>query len=473
MMKIKNDNSRRDFLLKSSLVGVGFMGLFNLTQSLGANRRISPLLSDAGYGPLKAHKDGILMLPEGFDVKVISTKGNKMSDGFFVPGRADGMATFKGNAGNVIVVRNHENSIGDSNEGPFGLQNELLGKIDKRKMYDYGKGIKPGMGCTTNIVFNEKNQEIETEFLSIAGTARNCAGGLTPWNTWITCEETVEKAGSADGYAEKDHGYNFEVPATDKIGLADPIPLIGMGRFNHEAVSVDPKTSIVYQTEDSSDGLIYRYIPNEPGKLAKGGRLQAMMIKEQKSCDTRNWSKLSSEKLPVGKSFDVSWVDLENIQSPENDLRLQGFDNGAAKFARGEGMWFGENELYFACTNGGHISKGQVFRYTPSEFEGTTREKDSPGKLELFIEPNNTEIVKSCDNLTIAPWGDIILCEDVLEPNLVGVTPAGEFYMLASNIGYKSEFAGAVFSPSGETLFLNIQEPGVTLAITGPWKKKS
>lgn len=472
MMKSKNDVSRRSFLLKSSVVGVGFMGLFNLTQNVSANgRKFSPL-SEVGYGPLKAHKDGILMLPDGFDMKVISTKGNKMSDGFFVPGRADGMAAFKGNANKVILVRNHENSIGDSNEGPFGLQNELLSKIDKTKMYDYGKGIKPGMGCTTNIVFNEKTQKVETEFLSIAGTARNCAGGLTPWNTWITCEETVEKAGSADGYAEKDHGYNFEVPATDKIGLADPIPLKGMGRFNHEAVSVDPRTSIVYQTEDTSDGLIYRYISNEPGKLSIGGKLQAMMIKEQKSFDTRNWSKLESAKFPVGESYGVSWVDLKNVESPDNDLRLQGFENGAAKFARGEGMWFGDNELYFACTNGGHISKGQVFKYIPSQYEGTIREKESPGKLELFIEPNNTEIVKSCDNLTIAPWGDIILCEDVPEPNLVGVTPEGKFYMLASNIGYKSEFAGAVFSPSGDTLFLNIQEPGITLAITGPWKKK-
>ena len=130
MMKSKNDVSGRSFLLKTSVVGVGFMGLFDLTQNVSANgRKLSPL-SDVGYGPLKAHKDGILMLPYGFDVKIISTKGNKMSDGFYVPGRADGMAAFKGTGDNVILVRNHENSIGDSNGGPFGRRNELLNKID-------------------------------------------------------------------------------------------------------------------------------------------------------------------------------------------------------------------------------------------------------------------------------------------------------------------------------------------------------
>jgi secreted PhoX family phosphatase len=133
-------------------------------------------------------------------------------------------------------------------------------------------------------------------------------------------------------------------------------------------------------------------------------------------------------------------------------------------------MWFGNNEFYFACTNGGHILQGQVFRYTPSPYEGTNQEKDAPGKLQLFAEPNNSNILKSCDNLTLAPWGDVVLCEDDPHPFVVGITPEGEIYKLAENTGYKSEFAGGVFSPSGDTYFVNIQGPGITLAITGPWR---
>jgi secreted PhoX family phosphatase len=174
--------------------------------------------------------------------------------------------------------------------------------------------------------------------------------------------------------------------------------------------------------------------------------------------------------MPLRTDFDVEWIDIDNVESPEDDLRYRGFDKGAARFARGEGMWFGTNELYFACTNGGYESKGQVFRYTPSPEEGKLGEKNSPGKLQIFAEPNDSEIVKYCDNLTIAPWGDVVLCEDDPHPFVVGITPAGEYYKLAENTGYKSEFAGGVFSPSGDTYFVNIQGPGLTLAITGPWR---
>jgi secreted PhoX family phosphatase len=133
-------------------------------------------------------------------------------------------------------------------------------------------------------------------------------------------------------------------------------------------------------------------------------------------------------------------------------------------------MWFGDNECYFACTSGGHLSQGQVFRYTPGEFEGQAEEKNKPGKVELFAEPNDSAILKSCDNLTVSPWGDLVLCEDDPHPFVVGITPKGEYYKLAENVGYKSEFAGGVFSPDGSTYFVNIQGPGLTIAITGPWQ---
>jgi secreted PhoX family phosphatase len=243
-----------------------------------------------------------------------------------------------------------------------------------------------------------------------------------------------------------------------------------MGRFNHEAVAVDPATGIVYLTEDRGDGLFYRFIPNTNRRLANGGKLQALAILGENSRDTRNWEEGNAPEFPVREPRDVAWIDLDNIDSPEDDLRLQGFERGAAVFARGEGIWFGDNELYFACTNGGKIAAGQVFRYTPSEEEGTSGEARSPGKLELFAEPNDKKILKSCDNLAIAPWGDVVLCEDDSHPFVVGITPKGECYQLAENVGYESEMAGGVFSPSGQTFFVNLQKPGITVAITGPWR---
>jgi secreted PhoX family phosphatase len=243
-----------------------------------------------------------------------------------------------------------------------------------------------------------------------------------------------------------------------------------MGRFVHEAVAVHPKKGIVYQTEDSSDGVFYRYLPNAYGNLHKGGKLQCLAINEWKSADTRNWQSLKTDPFPVKKSFDVSWIDLDNVEAPDGDLRLRGYQKGAARFARAEGIWYGKKELFFACTSGGKNGNGQIFRYVPSKFEGQPLEKDFPAKLELFLEPNNIDTFQNCDNLTIAPWGDVIICEDKDDPRIIGITPKGKTYVIAKNIGYRqSEFAGPVFSPSGKTLFVNIQSPGLTLAITGPW----
>src|SRR5690606_6903443 len=96
---------------------------------------------------------------------------------------------------------------------------------------------------------------------------------------------------------------------------------------------------------------IYRYIPNTPGELAKGGKLQALALVDIVSADTRNWS--GEVTIKSGRRYKVRWIDLDNVESPENDLRHRGFAAGAARFARGEGMWYSEGCVYFACTNGG------------------------------------------------------------------------------------------------------------------------
>ena len=467
MNKLPSAVSRRRFIQSSGIATLGFMGLYQFVNPLSAKPALS---QTAGYGPLVKDPKGILNLPKGFTYKIISQRGDKMADGLLLPGLADGMGAFQGSNGRAIVVRNHENSPEALEQSGFGPNNELLPKLNSKHFYDYGKGKLPALGGTSTFIYNENSGELEKQFMSLAGTIRNCAGGITPWNTWLTCEESTVRTGAYDGTAEKDHGYVFEVPATEDISLAPPVPIKAMGRFNHEAVAVDPASGIVYLTEDRGDGIFYRYIPNTPGKMLDGGKLQALVVLGEKSRDTRNWKDQEAPEFPVNQLFDVTWVDIENVESPEDDLRMQGYDKGAAVFARGEGIWFGDKELYFACTNGGKIGAGQVFRYIPSEEEGRAGEKDNPGKLELFAEPNDREILKNCDNLAVAPWGDVVLCEDHKHPFLVGITPQGEYYKLAENVGYESELAGGVFSVSGKTYFVNLQGPGITVAITGPWK---
>lgn len=374
--------SRREFIKTSGLVSLGFFGLYQFDTHFLYGRKNAGF-TDAGFGPLITDPDGLINLPKGFSYKIISRRGDRMNDGLMVPGRADGMGTFAGAAGKTIIIRNHENSADTMIEGAFGSANELFSKVDANSLYDSGKGRLPELGGTTTIVYDHISGKIENQFLSLAGTARNCAGGITPWKSWLTCEESTHGPGG-NLSAEKEHGYVFEVPATDKAGLTKAVPIKQMGRMNHEAVAVDPRTSIVYLTEDRPDGLFYRYVPDQPEKLLEGGKLQALAIQEHKSMDTRNWSSLNTAPLPVRTFYAVEWIDIDQVESPMDDLRQQGFSKGAARFARGEGIWFGRNELYFACTNGGKLSLGQVFRYVPGTMEGKPDEKKSPGKLELL-----------------------------------------------------------------------------------------
>jgi len=194
-----------------------------------------------------------------------------------------------------------------------------------------------------------------------------------------------------------------------------------------------------------------------------------LKVKAQTSLDTRNWKDAT---VKVGQTLSVEWLDIDEVESPKDDLRQRGFNAGAARFARGEGMWYGSNSIYFACTNGGIEKMGQIWRYTPSAEEGQAGEAKEPGKLELFIEPNDGNLVENADNLTVSPWGDLVVCEDGPGGNfLVGVTPKGQTYKLARNAVSKSELAGATFSPDASTLFVNMQGDGLTLAITAPWPK--
>ncbi|MBD1868203.1 DUF839 domain-containing protein [Cyanobacteria bacterium FACHB-471] len=435
--------SRRKFF---ALAGAGAAGSILAAAPLKAlySKEIrGQSVRSQGYGSLVRDPNGLLDLPPGFQYRILSQTGNVMSDGHPVPGNPDGMAAFAGRDNTIILVRNHEMNLGEWDK-PAAI-------APSHKTYD-----STGRGGTTTLILN-RDRRIIRDFVSLAGTHRNCAGGATPWGSWISCEEDVSTP--ATEAVDAAHGYNFEVPASATEPV-DPVPLVGMGRFNHEAIAVDPATGIVYQTEDRPDGLFYRFIPDQPGNLQAGGVLQAIALPDLSTLDTSN----RIRTISVGQPMQAEWVTIADPTPPTDTVRLEGANSGAAQFSRGEGIWYGNGEFYFCCTIGGATELGQVWRYVP----GSTAEQG--GTLELFIEPTDANHLKNPDNITLSPFGDLFVCEDGSDrQSIVGVTPDGELYPFADNALNPSELAGVCFAPDGETLFVNIQNPGITFAIWGPW----
>jgi secreted PhoX family phosphatase len=448
---------RRSFLGTTALA---FLGLQRYTLAREPGRVIAP------FGRLVSDIKGILDLPEGFSYRVLARKGERMSDGYKVPGMADGMAVFPGPDGKLVLVCNHELGLDTVAMGPFEDNTRLPEGFDRSLTYDAGGGgAEPSPGGTTNLVFDPATGEKTAHFLSLTGTDRNCAGGPMPWGAWITCEEP------ADLVSERGlrHGWCFEVKATATPGVQKPVPLKALGRFRHEAVALDPRSGILYLTEDRHDGLLYRFIPETKNDLSRG-KLQALAIVGKTSADLRNYNRES--KWPVeGAALKATWIDLEDTDSPKDDLRIRGHRAGAARFARGEGIHLVGESLYICCTDGGPDRRGQIFRLDPSG------RADRPDTLELFLQPEISELLTNGDNLCPAPWGGIVVCEDLIDPGFSPaahvrcVTPEGRIFTLARNPSGKGEFAGGCFSPDGKWFFVNLQTRGLTLAVTGPWGK--
>lgn len=451
---------RRQFIYTAGIAGAGafaFSGLINRSAALSANN--APSLSAPGYGPLfptKSNNTGetLLALPKGFQYTVIGLTGAIMSDGLRTPRAHDGMSAFKVN-GQLRLVRNHE----------VNNQTAKPGMAIGPKPYDPLAG-----GGTTTLVIDPKTREVVRDFVSLSGTLVNCAGGPTPWKSWITCEETLlgkdqikNENGQVLGGFTQHHGYCFEVQASANKPVT-PVPLQAMGRFQHEAIAVDPRSGIVYLTEDRVTAGFYRFVPLKPGQLVKGGRLQMLAVKNRPNL-------IASKQQQASVAQPVTWVDI-NDPDPADAGRetlavyKQGIAAGGATFARLEGCLYGNGRIYFTSTSGGDKGLGQVWEYTPSG-------KDQ-GFLKLLFEPTDPAVLNMPDNICLTRAGNLTICEDNGVTNFIRVlNQKGELFDLAKNIfeGFETrEFAGVTFSPDFKTLFMNIQVPGVTLAIWGPWQ---
>jgi uncharacterized protein len=424
--------TRRSFVTRSAAVGAGLAMAGPLSALAARTGQAGARPTTAGYGPLQPVPEedsgvALLALPAGFRYRVVNRSGDPMRDGLPTPGVFDGMAAFGGADGGTVLIRNHENR---SFAGEVGVP------VPGALRYDPDPAARGG---NTKLVVGLDRHLLEV-FGVLGGTHTNCAGGRTPWGTWITCEEIF-----ADGAGGVPHGYVFEVPAgTDRPVAA--VPIKAAGRFSHEAVAW--LRGVLYLTEDRPDAAFYRFLParrpHRAGDLAAaGGTLQALLVPGR--------PRLDMNTLTPGDRLDVAWTTIGDAEPAEDTVRAQARFQGAAIFTRTEGAWAGGGGVFFDCTTGGDAGLGQLWEYRP-------RGRDR-GELRLVYESTNPGDLENPDNLTTVPdTGHVFAMEDGDGEQFVrGITRRGEIYDFLSTVVNGSELCGGCFSRDGRTFFVNQQ----------------
>lgn len=461
--------SRRGFLARAAGLGLG-LALGGAADLVGGSRAAAAGL---GYGPLLPDPAGRLALPRGFRYRVVAEAGDtELRQGGRSPGRADGAASFALPGGLTALVVNHENAPTLA-EYPVPALPGLT--------YDAS-----GVGGTTTILLGPDGSRL-AEYVSLAGTERNCAGGVTPWGTWLSCEESEARRG--DGDRQQDHGYVFEVDPADPSANLDPAPVKALGRFRHEAVAVDPARGELYLTEDAEDpdGLLYRWSPPSVGPLGRGalrrlgpddGVLAALRALDPSGAAVPDLARA----VLTGTTYRVEWEPVPDRDAREVSVRNQFAEGAVSRAHKLEGLWWGDGGAYVVSsfaradragpdpegTGAGAAHGGQVWFLDPAAQTLTLVLRYAPRRG-----PGRPD---GPDNVTVSPYGGLILAEDGDGgQHLLGATPYGGTYLLARNEvalapGVYSEFAGPHFSPDGTVLFASLYQPGTVFAVTGPWR---
>ena len=496
--------SRRGFLASSAVAGAG-AAVVSVTGGPDAAADTPNSLIGAGSrggganssrrpprpGPLRNDPRRLLALPAGFSYKLVAQSGvTELERGGKTPERTDGTGAFA--AGNRIrLVQNHE--IGPKYGSKFPVP------ITRGTVYD--AGITVGGGCT--VVEVSRQGDRIREWVALSGTISNCAGGITPWGSWLSCEETEDRKGTKYGAQtlQQDHGFVFEVLPEDAT-RQHPAPIRAWGRFSHEAVVVQPGASQVFLTEDASgpNGLFYRWSTPPGLRLARGmltalgahsGRLAAMKVTAPDGGHLDDLSRITSQY--VGTELSVSWVTVPDRTAEKTSVRSQFTNDQITRSKKIEGAWGARDGVWFAASfaHQGDVPNGSVFHDGQLWFYDYRRETLTlklylpyveaihAGKEPLEMRGDGVTYFDGPDNVHVSPFGGIVFAEDGDgDQHLVGFTPAGGTFPLARNelrgnaddeVSSFSEMTGPTFSPDGRILFANIQEPGHTFAITGPF----
>jgi len=466
-------SDRRNFLKKGLFVagglGLGVTAWSRLTRH-GQPPGIHPAL-----GPLVVVNDQttglpLLKLPKGFSYHSFAWAGDELADGYSSPGACDGMGVVNEQNGIVTLIRNHELR---GSSGPIG---------DPQKAWDITGG------GTSTLEFDTVTKRLVGSRISLGGTLNNCAGGVTPWGTWLSCEEapfTPELKRSGGDLrqklwrlknAQKSHGYVFEVHPE---GESEPQPIVAMGQFYHEAVAIDPESGVVYMTEDAEPNAgFYRYLPEVPGQLQAGGKLQMLKVPGHKAL---------TYDLSLNKPMAFDWVDIAEPgqgHSPRTHdgagVVTQGIVAGGTPFVSLEGCSYYEGSIYFTSKTGGKARAGQIFRLDISG-----------GTLQVIFEATEHDSFTGPDNIIVSPQGSLMICEDRLgmfteAQYIAGLSGQGDLFAFCQTnpqldavyaghelhkTALRSEWAGVCFSADGQWMFANLYNPGITIAITGPWQE--
>jgi secreted PhoX family phosphatase len=506
---IRQSLDRRS-LLRGAAASALAAPLLGLSARRGAAlTRIGPIPSPYGaVAPVRDLSTGLplLQLPQGFTYQTFGWAGDMMENGAPTPMHHDGMAVINARIVNgepeFVLIRNHESDV----EAGVGL-------IGATAVYDgaavtYEEKTGPLSGGNTKLVM--RGERWLSGAPALGGTIYNCAGGPTPWGTWLTCEEDKSDFTDAGGLP---HGYVFEV--SEDPAQTTGKPIVAMGRFDHEAVAIDPRTGAVYLTEDDrNQSGFYKFVPanlsKTTGALEQGGALYMAKVAGEDRVDL-----LDPE---MGDSYQIEWVEIADpdlapqpyAEAPHGEGNtasgpfVQGRDLGGLRMSRGEGCWYSARDrmIYIVDTSTGVGENEDTATHDAGFGEGSVWTfEPATDRLTCLFQAENAAAGNNFDNLTVSPRGGVLLCEDggghddFFGPGerLMGLTPAGETYLFAKNNVMltaaeiqgagkslefveagdfrQGEFAGATFDPSGRWLFVNTQNPGVTYAITGPWER--
>ncbi|MEV8534349.1 alkaline phosphatase PhoX [Streptomyces sp. NPDC051211] len=382
---------RRTFL-RGAVIGTS-AAAFGGTLMRGAAYAAPAQPGPGPYGALGAADANGIMLPAGFTSRVIARSGQTVSGTSYTWHNApDGGACYTDGTG-WIYVSNSE--------------------------------INPGGGASA-VKFNSSGT-VTGAYRILSNTRQNCAGGKTPWNTWLSCEEVSL-------------GYVYE---TDPYGVNTAVQRPAMGRFKHEAAAADPVRQVIYLTEDESTGCFYRFIPNTWGNLSSG-TLQVL-------------------KAGTGTSGSFTWANVPDPDGSPTATRSQ--VSGSKKFNGGEGCHYANDTVWFTTKGDNRVWQ---LNLTNNTYELAYDDSLVSG----------TPPLTGVDNVTGSTFGDLYIAEDGGNMEICMITPDDVVSPFLRITGQSSsEICGPAFSPAGNRLYFSSQRGttgsssgGITYEVTGPFR---